>query len=149
MQIGTTGTRELVTCVASDTVLQAAELMRNGHVGDVIVVQYRDGKPVPIGIVTDRDLVLQVLAVKDDPASVTVDDVMSRKLVIAYEGEQLEVIMERMRGSCVRRMPLVDSAGMLVGIATLDDVIERLTATLVEVSRISQLQSREEKQKRM
>ena len=47
MQIGTTGTRELVTCVASDTVLQAAELMRNGHVGDVIVVQYRDGKPVP------------------------------------------------------------------------------------------------------
>lgn len=148
MYAGTVGTRKVETCTANATILQVAELMRSEHVGDLVVVEYRSGEPVPVGIVTDRDLVVQVLAKKEDPNTLTASDVMSRKLVIAYEGEQLEIAMERMRGSGIRRVPLVDSAGVLVGIVTLDDIIERLASTLADISRVSHMQNIDERLKR-
>ncbi len=147
MYAGTVGTRKVETCGANATILQAAELMRSEHVGDLVVVEYRSGEPVPVGILTDRDLVVQVLAKRVDPTAVTVGDVMSRKLVIAYEGEQLEIAMERMRGAGIRRVPLVDSAGVLVGIVALDDIVERLSSTLADVSRVSHMQTIDERLK--
>ena len=147
MYAETVGTRKVETCGANATILQAAELMRSEHVGDLVVVEYRSGEPVPVGILTDRDLVVQVLAKRVDPTAVTVGDVMSRKLVIAYEGEQLEIAMERMRGAGIRRVPLVDSAGVLVGIVALDDIVERLSSTLADVSRVSHMQTIDERLK--
>ena len=147
MYAGTVGTRKVETCGANATILQAAELMRSEHVGDLVVVEYRSGEPVPVGILTDRDLVVQVLAKRVDPTAVTVGDVMSRKLVIAYEGEQLEIAMERVRGAGIRRVPLVDSAGVLVGIVALDDIVERLSSTLADVSRVSHMQTIDERLK--
>lgn len=145
MYTGTVGTRQVQTCNKGATILQVAELMRSEHVGDLVVVEYRSGEPIPVGIITDRDLVVEVMALKQDPATITAADVMSRKLVIAYEGEQLEVAMDRMRWSGVRRIPLVDSGGVLVGIVTLDDILEKLALTLANVSRVGQLQNIEER----
>jgi CBS domain-containing protein len=145
MYAGTVGTRKVETCGKNATILQVAELMRSEHVGDLVVVEYRSGEPIPVGMITDRDLVVTVMAMQVDPKSVLAEDVMSRKLVIAYEGEQLEVAMERMRGSGVRRVPLVDSGGVLVGIVTLDDIVEKLAATLSDVSRVGKLQTVEER----
>lgn len=145
MYTGTVGTQQVETCGANATILQVAELMRSEHVGDLVVVEYRGGKPVPIGIITDRDLVIEVMAMKVDPVSVTAGDVMSRKLVIAYEGEQLEIAMERMRGSGVRRIPLVDSAGVLVGIVTLDDIVEKLASTLADIAHVAHIQNIDER----
>jgi CBS-domain-containing membrane protein len=148
MYAGTVGTRQVETCSTQATILQVAELMRSEHVGDLVVVEYRNGNPIPVGIVTDRDLVVEVMAMKVRPESVTAGEIMSRKLVIAYEGEQLEVAMERMRGSGVRRVPLVDSAGVLVGIVTLDDIIGKLAATLADVSRVGHRQNMDERLRR-
>ena len=144
MNVGRVCTREVATCTADQSVAEIAQLMRSGHVGDLVVVEYRSGDPVPIGIVTDRDLVIQVLAMEVNPARITAGDIMSRKLVIAYEGEELDVAMDRMRWSGIRRIPLVDSAGALVGIATLDDIAELLALTLLNVSRVGRLQHMDE-----
>ncbi|MDO8653959.1 MAG: CBS domain-containing protein [Undibacterium sp.] len=145
MYAGTVGIQQVETCGANATILQVAELMRSQHVGDLVIVEYHGGEPVPVGIITDRDLVIEVMAMKVDPTTVTAGDVMSRKMVLAYEGEQLEVAMERMRGSGVRRIPLVDSAGVLVGIVTLDDIIEKLASTLADISHVGRMQNMDER----
>lgn len=145
MYAGTVCTRQVQTCSKNTSILQVAELMRSEHVGDLVVVEVSKGQQIPIGIITDRDLVVEVMAMKIDPASLTAAHVMSRKLVVAYEDEQLEVAMERMRWSGIRRIPLVDSAGVLVGIVTLDDIIAKLASTLANVAHVGQLQNIEER----
>lgn len=149
MYAATISTGNVATCEAGASILQIAQQMRQEHVGDVVIVEYRNGDPIPIGIVTDRDIVIEILAKELDPNTVTAGAIMSRKLITAYEGEQLDVAMERMRWSGVRRIPLIDSAGVLVGIVTLDDVIAKLAATLNNISRVSQIQAFEEKVSRV
>jgi CBS domain-containing protein len=107
-----------------------AEMMRKDHLGDLIVVEYRSGDPVPIGIVTDRDLVTRVLAMELDASQVTATEIMSRPLVTAYEGEDVLVAFERLRNCQVRRIPLLDSAGVLVGIVSMNDIAALLDLTL-------------------
>lgn len=138
MFIGAVCSRQVATCVADMTTFEIAKMMRSDHVGDLVVVEYRSGDPVPVGIVTDRDLVVKVMAMGLDPNHITAGDIMSRDLVTAYEGEVLDVAMQRMRGSGVRRVPLVDSAGVLVGIVSLDDIVNMLGLTLTNVSRVRQ-----------
>lgn len=144
MFIGAVCSRQVATCVAEMSALDVAKIMRCDHVGDLVVVEYRSGDPVPVGIVTDRDLVIKVMAMGLNPNHVTVGDVMSRDLIIAYEGEVLDVAMQRMRGSGVRRIPLVDSAGILVGIVSLDDIVKMLGFTLTNVSRVGRAEHREQ-----
>lgn len=145
MYAGSVGTRQVQTCSKNTSILQVAELMRSEHVGDLVVVELSRGEKIPIGIITDRDLVVDVMAMKIDPASLTAADIMSRKLVVADEAEQLEVVMERMRWSGIRRIPLVDSAGVLVGIVTLDDIVAKFASTLANVAHVGQLQNIEER----
>jgi CBS-domain-containing membrane protein len=148
MYAETAATHKVETCGASATILQVADLMHSLHVGDLVVVEYRQEKPVPIGIITDRDLVVKVLALRIDPSAITVGDVMSRKLVTVKVGEQLETAIERMRGSGVRRVPLVDAEGVLVGIVTLDDIVEKFSFAIADISRVSHLQIVDEKMMR-
>ena len=145
MFTGSVCTRQVHTCEANTSLVKVAELMRNENVGDLVVVEYRSGDPIPIGIITDRDLVINAIALKLDPAKITVKDIPTKKLITAYEGEQLEVAMERMCWSGIRRVPLVDSAGVLIGIVTLDDIVEKLAMTLAKVSHVSQIQSVEKR----
>jgi len=143
MFIGAVCSRQVATCVADMTALDVAKIMRCDRVGDLVVVEYRGTDPIPVGIITDRDLVIKVMAMGLNPNHVTVGDVMSRELVTAYEGEVLDVAMQRMRGSGVRRVPLVDSAGVLVGIVSLDDIVKMLGFTLTNVSRVGGVEHRE------
>jgi CBS domain-containing protein len=148
MYAETAATHQVETCGAGATILQVADLMRSLHVGDLVVVEYRKEKPMPIGIITDRDLVVKVLALRIDPSAITVGDVMSRKLVTVQVGEQLETAIERMRGSGVRRVPLVDAEGVLAGIVTLDDIVEKFSFAIADISRVSHLQIVDEKMMR-
>lgn len=130
MFIGEVCTRQVATCAGNATATQMAEMMRKDHLGDLIVIEYRNDEAVPIGIVTDRDLVTRVLAMELDATQVTATEIMSRPLVTAYEGEELLVAFERLRNSHVRRIPLLDSAGVLVGIVSMDDIAALLDLTL-------------------
>ena len=124
MRVGEYCTREVVIATRDTGIGEAARLMREEHVGDLVVVVEHDEAKRPVGIVTDRDLVLEVLARDIDPISVTVGDLPSRELAVAGENDDLMDTLERMRGLGVRRIPVVDSDGALTGILAVDDMLE-------------------------
>lgn len=111
------------TCGRHINILEAARLMREHHTGDLVVIDDPQGERTPAGILTDRDIVVEVLAADLDPATTPVSQVMSSKLVIAGASEDVTDAIERMRLHGVRRMPVVDHDGSLLGIITLDDVL--------------------------
>ena len=106
---------DVASCGRDASILEAARLMRQHHTGDLIVVDDPGGDRVPLGIVTDRDIVVEVLANELDPAKTTVAEIMSARLVIAGADEDISVAIERMRLHGVRRLPVVDDAGCLIG----------------------------------
>ena len=125
MRAGELCVRDVVTATADESVLDAARRMAQLHVGNLIVVlAQRHASPRPVGIVTDRDLVVQVLARPDlAPATMTIADVMSRELVTATEDDDVEDVVEKMREHSIRRIPVVDRGGGLQGILSVDDVV--------------------------
>lgn len=136
MRIGEICTRDVVYCERVTTVIEMADLMRRYHVGDLIVAERRDGKLVPVGIVTDRDLVVEVLAQGIDPGALTASDLMGKELTTADESEAIYDAIERMRTRGVRRLPVIDDQGCLTGVLTADDVTEFLAEELNAVARI-------------
>ena len=109
---------------------EAARLMREQHVGDLIVVETRGSASVPVGILTDRDIVVGVVATQVAPETVTVADAMTRDLLTVREDASLEFALREMRRYGVRRAPVVRANGDLVGIIAIDDVIQHLDEQL-------------------
>ena len=136
MRIGEICTREVFYCTRDTAVAEVARLMRNHHVGDLIVAEPRDGRIVPVGIVTDRDLVVQILAEGVDPRGLTAGDLMGAKLVTALDTDVVYDAIETMRSKGVRRLPVVDAQDFVVGVLTADDVTELLAEELTELARI-------------
>ncbi len=137
MNIGEICTIQTVTCTRDETVQGAALLMRKHHVGDLIVIDQADGQPVPVGIVTDRDIVVSVIALGLDPAGLQVDDIMSDDLLSCREADDVYETIEHMRLRGIRRVPVVNSAGGLSGIVSADDLLEFLAEEMGDLSRIS------------
>ena len=125
----------MVAVVEPDTqALVAAQLMRKHHVGALVVVDSAE-QTRPVGIVTDRDLVLGLMAEELDPALFTVGDIMSTDLVVARpEMDALDAVA-LMRERRLHRIIVVDDVGRLVGIATVDDVLAVLAQGLLDLSR--------------
>lgn len=124
MPIGEICTRDVVIVRRDDSVLQAARLMRTYHVGDVLVVDERDGVRVPVGIITDRDLVVEIMAMELAPAVMTVGDIMAPELGAVNESCGLFEAIQYMRGKAIRRLVVLnDTNGSLAGIVTLDDLL--------------------------
>lgn len=122
-------------CIAnSEGVSEAARLMRENHVGFLIVHQLGDDLRRPIGVLTDRDLVVQVMAKKADPESLTVDDVMTRQPLVAIENEDLSDLLQAMRLGGVRRVPVVDVRGALTGVVALDDAFDVITTFMCDIT---------------
>jgi CBS domain-containing protein len=148
MNIGEISTVQTVYCKRDETVQGAALLMRKHHVGDLVVVDQPDMQPIPVGIVTDRDIVVSVIALGLDPSSLQVGDVMSDDLLTVEEHDDVYETIERMRFRGIRRVPVVNSAGGLTGIVSADDLLEFLADEMGELSRISPHQQAQEKSAR-
>lgn len=133
MTIGEFCNREVVIVGPEASVCEAARLMREFHVGDLVVVEESGGVRRPVGIVTDRDIVVEVVA--DDVAceSVTVGDVMASDLLTADEGDALLDTLHRMRERGVRRLPVLGERGTLVGILAVDDLVDLLAEQLADI----------------
>ena len=136
MSIGRICNRKTVIARAEDTIVEVSKLMRLHHVGDVVVIEPGEGGNVPIGILTDRDLVMEILAQDLSPDAVTVGDIMSEEIVTAREEDGIWDTLQRMRIKGVRRVPVVDARGGLVGILALDDLLELLAGELADLSKI-------------
>jgi CBS domain-containing protein len=124
----------VVTATPEITTTRAAQLMRAHHVGSLVVVDAASGAGTPIGIVTDRDLVLAVMAEELDPKVFTVGDVMTTQLVTAPVDATLHDAVALMRQRRVRRLVVVDAAGRVVGIATLEDILEGMAREFSELA---------------
>lgn len=122
MSIANICTRDIVTLERDDTVLHAAKLMRQHHVGDVLVVKKKHDLLEPIGIVTDRDVVVEIVAPGLDPNVITVGDIMQPNLFTINEDAGVFDAIKLMANKGVRRLPVVNQDGALVGIITMDDL---------------------------
>jgi CBS domain-containing protein len=122
--------REVVIVKRDTGLVEAARLMREHHVGSLVVVLERDGKRVPVGILTDRDIVVAVVAKALDARTLTVGDAMSAGLYVVREQDGLAEVLRAMREHGVRRMPVVAADGTLAGILTVDDLMELVAEEL-------------------
>jgi len=145
MTIASCCQREVVTVSTTVSVIEAARLMRDRHVGCVVVTADAAGAGVPLGILTDRDIVVAVLALNLDPEEVSVGDVMSPGPYTVSAGDARSDALEIMRAKGVRRLPVVDTEGHLVGIVSADDLLGLLAD---EVSSLARLVSREQRRER-
>lgn len=146
MSAGEVCNREVVIADREITILKAAKLMRKHHVGDVVVTEERDGEQVPVGILTDRDIVVELLAEEVDLNSVNIGDVMSFELVVAKEDDSLPDTIQQMQAKGVRRIPVVNRRGGVVGLLAMDDLVELASEQLATVVKLIKTeQSRERK----
>ena len=124
MNIGTICSRETIIAKAGDSLLETARLMRKHHVGSLIIVSSEQNGFRPVGIITDRDIVVQAISEEINLDSVMAGDIMSRDLLIAREDDDLFEAFESMCMKGVRRVPVVNAEGMLIGILSVDDLLE-------------------------
>ena len=103
---------------------------------------------MPVGILTDRDIVIELVAEQVDPQSVSVGDVMSDHLLIISESDELLDIIEQMRSKGVRRAPVVSKEGELVGILTLDDLLDVLAEAFNDLVLLTGREQRRERETR-
>ena len=121
----------IVTIVQRDTPLvEAAQLMRSQHVGSLVVVDETSQGRLVCGILTDRDVVTAVVASEVDPATLTVEDVMTTDVVTALETDSVTDLVRTMRRRGVRRLPVTTAQRVLVGLVALDDVLSLLAEQL-------------------
>ncbi|HEY5755671.1 MAG TPA: CBS domain-containing protein [Steroidobacter sp.] len=123
----------------------AAELMRQQHVGFLIVYRLGDEMRRPIGVLTDRDIVIEIVAKKVDPASVTVDDLMTRQPLVANEYEELGDVLLAMRNAGIRRVPVVDTRGALMGVVAIDDAFDVITTFMCDITGSVKNEQRQER----
>lgn len=123
-------TRNVTIAFRTTSVDGAARLMRDNHVGCLVVVDEVDGRRIVVGVLTDRDIVTAVVAPGIDATTLTVDDVMTPDLVTAREDDSLIDLMRSMRRKGVRRVPVVGGQDELIGVVTLDDVLGVLSEEL-------------------
>jgi len=144
MKVERVCTRNMATVARSDSIRKAAELMRALHVGALIVTERADGGADVAGIVTDRDLVLRVLADGRDAESVAVEKVMMPVVASVNEEADLLEACERMRGAGVRRLLVTDSLGHPTGVVSIEDMVDGLAAELASVSALLRSEMRRE-----
>lgn len=150
MTVGELCIREVIVVRPDETVVDAARVMREHHVGDVVVVREEAGRRKPAGILTDRDLVIEVLAQAPDKATVlSVEDVATMDRVATLEEwESAERALDTMLRHGVRRVPVVDGEGTLIGILAQDDLVEFLAGQMSRLARLPGHQATREEQRR-
>jgi len=115
-------TKDPACCLPGDLVIKAAQLMKSEHVGSIPVVENEETKKL-VGIITDRDLALKIVADKLEAASTKVEMVMTRKLVTCYADDDLQKVVDAMSDNQLRRIPIVDENNKILGLIAQADVV--------------------------
>jgi CBS domain-containing protein len=136
MPIGEFCNREVVFATRETSIPEAAQLMRKFHVGGLVVVDEVDGKRVPVGIVTDRDIVIEIVSQSLDFNEFSVGDIMSPQLIGVQEKEGVFETIRLMRAKGIRRIPVVNQEGGLEGIVSADDILDLLAEEMTELAKV-------------
>ena len=136
MNTGHVCKREVVTSLEGEELTKAAQRMREKHVGCLIVVEAvpATNRQKVLGVLTDRDIVVAVLAREVDARALKVGDVMTRDPLLAYEDQSIDAVLRHMREVGVRRVPVVDRSGYLIGVLSIDDVLEAIAEQLMNIA---------------
>lgn len=128
--------RNVISIEAGEDISRAACLMREKHVGCLIVTEPGSdtGMRKVVGVLTDRDIVLSVVAREVEPRSLKVGDVMTRNPLLVGEDDSLDTTLTFMREAGVRRVPVVGQHGELVGVLSLDDVLDKMAQQLTNIA---------------
>lgn len=146
MGIGEVCSREVVFARKEETVSAAAKLMRENHIGCLVVADEEDGKRVPVGMLTDRDITVAVVAPQLDADVIQVGDVMSPELLSVREDAGIAETVELMRVRGIRRLAVTDEEGALVGLIAADDILGLLAE---EIAGLAGMVRHEERRERM
>ena len=134
MSVASICTRHVFSIDVGADAVQIGKAMRDFHVGFLVVTAKKDGHETPVGVLTDRDLVLEVLAQDVDPHAIAAKDIMSAKPLIVREQAPIHETLLQMRAAGVRRVPVQDANGKLVGVLSLDDVIGFLNGLVQDLA---------------
>lgn len=129
--------REVVFATRKTSIPEAAQLMRQYHVGDLVVVDEAEGRRVPVGIVTDRDIVIEIIAKSLDLEEFTVGDIMGPQLVSVQADEGVFETIRLMRTKGIRRIPVINREGGLEGIVSADDILDLLAEEMAELAKVA------------
>jgi CBS domain-containing protein len=139
MSVGRICCREVQLAGGDETVMTAARRIGEQRVGTLLVLN--EGKE-PVGLITDRDLVLRVIASGKDPQTTHVDEIMTRTPKVIREDSPIEAALGLMRAGSFRRLPVVNQAGELVGILSLDDVLALLAEEFAHIGSVVEQRKR-------
>ena|SRR5437868_11487385 len=145
MKIGQHCKRCVISVRPAVDVVEAAKVMRDQHVGFLVVCAEVDKRDKPVGVLTDRDIVLQMTANDVSARSVLVENVMTPHPLMATETDELDEVLQAMRLAGVRRVPVVDAGGALIGIFAVDDAIDLLSGLLGDVAGSIKSEQRQER----
>ncbi len=136
MNVGDICTRDVVTVREFDELTAAAQLMREKHVGYLIVVapMLEDSSFKPVGVLTDRDIVIAVVARETDARTLRVGDLMTRQPVVVDENASVGSALRDMRRVGIRRVPVTGRDGRLLGVLSLDDILGAISEELLDVA---------------
>jgi len=137
MSVGSVCAREVVTASPRATVTEVASLMRSAHVGTVVIVEESEGRRFPVGVITDRDIVVEVVAPGLDPEILLAADVMTTSPVTVEEGGEIKDAAQMLCLRGVRRAPVMSAAGNLVGMVSVSDLLGSLADELTTLTRLS------------
>lgn len=149
MPIGEFCRSDVTVLERNSTIAEAARKMRESHVGDVVIVDRVDGVSKPVGILTDRDIVVGLIALDIPTASVKVEDVMTPSLVTVDRQTGVYETIHLMETYGIRRIPVVDDKGSVVGIVSSGDLLELLGQELNALSRLPARQKVKEQEIRL
>jgi predicted transcriptional regulator len=134
MKVGEVCNRNVIIVERLSSIRDVAVIMREHHVGNVIVVDDNGDQKKPVGILTDRDIVIELIAADVDLDDVNVGDVMSSDLITVREEDDILTMIKKMRSGGVRRVPVINTAGGLEGIVAVDDLLELISEQLADIS---------------
>lgn len=142
MSIGEICIRQVVIARATESISEASQLMRGHSAGTVVVTEDRR----PVGILTDRDIIIRVVAQGKDPRTTLIGDVMSAPVVTIKESAGVGDSIRLMRGRGIRRLPVIDKDGRLAGIVAIDDLIELLAEEMSALAALIKYEQEKEKE---
>lgn len=131
MRVGECCNRMVVMCDQTTSVREAACLMRKHDMGVLVVVEEAGGNRRPLGLVTERDLVFEVIAKCASPEDARIGDLVPERAMTAHCNDGLWETIERMRALQLRRLTVVDSKGSVQGVLSIDDVLQLLAETQI------------------
>ena len=148
MFIGEICNRNVIIATRNTSVTELAQLMREHHVGSIVIVEQQNECNIPVGIITDRDLVIELVSKDVDIQSITAGDIMSSELVTVRESNHVYDTLKLMRGKGIRRIPVVNDENVLIGILTVDDLLDVVISELDDIVNIVAIEQKREKQLR-